>query len=113
VALAGAGGGGGAEGTIFSGMTREATTVLRTSRPLWASARTTVVIRLGDGSGDAPRSPKATSVMAPSIKQMRISLFGRPRNLDFSLYRFCRPVGTAGRQSSEKSPRRSDADAAQ
>src|ERR1700692_2112968 len=68
------GAGAGAVETTFSGTTREATTVLRIRRPLWVSARTTVVVRVGCKSGGAPRSTVA-SVMGTSIKQNRITLF--------------------------------------
>src|SRR5713226_8351020 len=70
-----AGGGGGAGEITFSGTDREATATLRTRRPLRASARTTVVTRLGGVSSEDPWSRMATNVIAPSLKQKFITLF--------------------------------------
>src|SRR5258707_9882472 len=71
----GAAGGGGAGEITFSGTDREATGTLRTRRPLRASARTTVVTRLGGVSSEAPWSPIVTNVISPSLKQKFITLF--------------------------------------
>src|SRR5580704_6564033 len=86
LAFGAAGGGGGAVETTFCGTTREATTVLRIRRPLRVSARTTVVIRVGAGSGGAPWSPKATNIMGTSIEQNRIALFNPRQTVEFLLY---------------------------
>ena len=72
--LLGAEGGGAAGEITFSGTTRETTTVLRTRRPLWLSARTVLVIRAGGASIDAPGSCNAIKAIAFSVKQNRINL---------------------------------------
>src|SRR5207237_7170940 len=71
----GGGPGAGAGGITFSGIARDATTALRTSRPLCPSARTTVVTRFAGAAGVAPRTPIAISAMQLSLKQNRIILF--------------------------------------
>src|ERR1700683_4850255 len=69
------GGGPGEMGEMTFGVTtRDAMTAVRTRRPLWESARTAVVTRVGGGSGGAASSPKVASAIAPSIKQKRIAL---------------------------------------
>src|SRR5580704_13892334 len=82
----GLGAAGGVVGTTFSGTTREATTVLRMRRPLRLSAWTTVVVRVGAGSGGAPSRTKATRVMGTSIKQNLAILFMPIEIAEFSLY---------------------------
>src|SRR5437879_1430066 len=77
-------GGGGVEEITLSGTTREATTALRISRPLRASARTTVVTRRGGGSDGAPWSPKAGRARRPTFKQKFITLINPKQDADAS-----------------------------
>src|SRR5258708_6897710 len=91
-----AGGGGGAVETTLSGTDREATATLRTRRPLCASARITVVTLLEGVSTEAPWSPMATNVIAPSLKQKFITLFN-PAQTPILYYRAPGPVAGSQR----------------
>src|SRR5579863_206874 len=64
--------------TLWLLTTRELTCTLRTSLPVRASERTTLVIRAGATSGLAAHAYPAMSVLIPSVKQNRVKMFRSP-----------------------------------